>query len=69
MDEKENTLRALKGEELLVTKWGCRFGWHVWTKYSERKTFREGVYAVTSQSRSCGYCNLSNVKILRREYA
>jgi len=35
MNEKLNTFRALKEEDLLVTSRWCRFGWHSWTKYRE----------------------------------
>lgn len=36
--DKENTFRALRDEELLVTSKWCRFGIHRWTKWRPRTT-------------------------------
>lgn len=67
MSEAENTFRALKGQELLVTRFGCRIGWHMWEKYKDPQRMIEGGYNVTYQTRVCGYCNLQDLKVLRKE--
>ena len=58
---KENTFRALREEELLVTFWGCRFGIHKWTKYRE-PVARLGKWGsdITVQERRCSSCNIAN---------
>jgi len=65
---KENTFRALREEELLVTNFWCRFGWHTWTKYREPEIVREGIYKLKIQERRCGYCNVTNRKVLNKDY-
>lgn len=65
---KENTFRALRDEELLVTSFLCRFNWHTWTKYREPEIIRDSTFKpVTIQERRCGSCNLSNRKILSKD--
>lgn len=61
--EKENTFRSLREEELLVTSWLCRFGWHKWTKYREPETSRFAGYTYLTQIRFCSCCNLADRKI------
>lgn len=51
---KENTFRALKGEEMFVDSLRCRFGWHRWTKWGEIKRSKGGMFA--EQHRSCVDC-------------
>ena len=51
--EKENVFRTLREEELLVTFWGCRIGWHKWVKWG--KAYKESYYYV--QERHCDSCN------------
>lgn len=61
--EKENTFRALRDEELLVTSKWCRFGIHRWTKWRANTcessiTYRFGNlgrYYVFN--RKCVHCN------------
>ena len=55
---KENTFRALKGEELIVDRFLCRLGWHRWTKWSEIKTSPGGMFNI--QNRYCVHCNQSD---------
>ena len=64
--EKENVFRTLRDEELFVTFWGCRWGFHKWLKYREPVRTRESLYDVISQSRYCGSCNIVNRKIISR---
>lgn len=55
--EEENTFRALKGENLLVTSFWCRLGLHRWTKW-EVVLDREGwgnSYVI--QRKTCVHCN------------
>jgi len=54
MNEKTNTLRALKEETLLVTSWFCRFGWHQWAKWQDTPNGSDYIY----QKRYCAHCNL-----------
>lgn len=51
---KENTFRALKGEEMFVDRWQCRFGWHRWGKWGEIKRSLGGMFS--EQHRSCVDC-------------
>lgn len=34
MAHPDNTFKALKGEEMFVERWQCRFGWHRWSRWS-----------------------------------
>jgi hypothetical protein len=54
MNEKENTVRILKEERLLVTGFWCRFGLHNWTKWST--PYRASIYLI--QEKTCGCCGL-----------
>lgn len=65
---KENTFRALREEELLVTSFWCRFGWHKWTTYDEPKVVRRGLYKLTIQERTCASCNIANEHTLNKDY-
>ena len=54
----ENTFRAINGQELLVSRFLCRFGNHKWTKYSEPiKEIRETEICCI-QKRYCIGCGL-----------
>jgi len=64
---KENTFRALRDEELLVTSFLCRFGWHRWTKYREPEVVRQNIYKLTVQQRRCASCNLADQVTLHRD--
>ena len=64
--DKENTFRALRDEELYVTFWGCRFGFHKWLKYRDPEHVKEGYYDLIVQDRHCGGCNIHNRRIIRR---
>ena len=64
--EKENVFRTLREEELLVTHWGCRIGWHKWTKYREPERIEESYYYVVQQQRRCGSCNIADRKIISK---
>jgi len=56
MNEVENTARILKGQDLLVTSFWCRFGWHSWTKWGTpyQVDKRSDKFV---QSKSCSHCN------------
>ena len=41
MNSKENIIRKLKEEPLLVTSFWCRFGLHNWNKYNEPVDYDE----------------------------
>ena len=62
--EQENTFRALREQELLVTSFWCKFGFHTWTKYREPTLVREGYNQVLIQERRCASCNIFNRKKL-----
>ena len=64
---KENTFRALRDEELLVTSFLCRFGWHTWTKYREPELVREGIYKLNIQARRCSSCNIFNRRVIGKD--
>lgn len=64
--EKENVFRTLREEELLVTFWGCKFGWHKWTKYREPERKQEGIWTYIVQSRSCTSCNIYNRRVINK---
>ena len=57
--EKENTFRALQDDDLLVTSWLCRFGWHNWTQWSEVYLPKNGVNNI--QHSHCAHCNKMRV--------
>jgi len=61
MNSKENIIRKLKEEPLLVTSFWCRFGLHNWTKYNEPVDY-EGAWRRRrrSQDRRCASCNKFN---------
>lgn len=64
--DKENTFRALRDEDLLVTFWGCRWGIHKWTKYREPEHIKESYYDVVQQQRRCGSCNKADRRVISR---
>jgi hypothetical protein len=65
--EKENVFRALREEELFVTFWGCRIGWHKWTKYREPGADTDGWGRyILVQERRCNSCNKAGRKIISR---
>ena len=64
---KENTFRALREEELLVTSFWCSFGWHKWTKYSDPEVIRQGPYKLTIQQRRCASCNIAKQHTLHKD--
>ena len=64
--EKENVFRTLRDEELFVTFWGCRIGFHKWLKYREPEKRREGMWDFIVQERRCGSCNISERKVITK---
>lgn len=68
--EKENTFRALKDQDLLVTSKWCRFGLHRWTKwkthsYAPNIDWNEKAKCRTRQyifERNCADCNVTERK-------
>lgn len=59
--EEENTFRALRDENLLVTSSWCRFGFHKWTKY-DNPVMTDKKYSGKwfSQHRYCAHCNIAS---------
>ena len=55
---KDNTFRALKGEEPFVDRFLCRFGWHRWSKWSAIQRSPGGMFV--TQHRYCIDCNRSD---------
>ena len=64
--EKENTIRALRNEPLIMTSVWCIFGIHKWTKYSNPESIGtkyfpgkrpSGYYKVINQEAFCVHCN------------
>jgi hypothetical protein len=55
--EEENTFRALKGEELLVTSRWCWWGFHKWTKWAERKHHKDWREEYVIMMKHCIHCN------------
>lgn len=64
--DKENVFRALRDEELYVTFWGCRWGFHKWLKYQDPKQIKESYYDLIVQDRHCGSCNIQNRRTIRK---
>lgn len=55
--DQENTMRALKDQELLAThQWWCRFGIHTWEKFKPPVKTRRGAYDYIEQYRICACC-------------
>jgi hypothetical protein len=48
--EKENTFRALRDQDLLVTSKWCKFGFHRWTKWRRHSA------SPSLEYRNGGYC-------------
>lgn len=63
---KENTVRALKGQELFVERWQCCVGLHRWLKWSEIEKKGGNLYAY--QKRYCADCNHGDSRKLRWDY-
>ena len=64
MNEAENTYRALKDQEPLITRLLCYVGWHKWTKYDAPEIEVRGLYEHCVQYRRCAGCGMSNIKQL-----
>jgi hypothetical protein len=64
MNEAENTFRALKDQEPLITRLMCYFGKHKWTKFSEPVEEKRGLYIHCIQKRYCAGCGLYDLKQL-----
>ena len=66
MNEHNNTIRALKDEELLVSSWWCRFGIHNWTRWKNAElgthTPWHSTFSKTVQYRSKYCCHCNHVK-------
>ena len=59
MNEKQNTLRRLAGQDDLITSPWCKFGFHKWTVWSTPEVLKDkwgikGFY----QTRECVHCAL-----------
>ena len=59
--EKENTFRALKDEELLVTSFWCRVGWHTWEHWSAPYLPSSNA-SHNIQHRYCCHCGKAEVR-------
>lgn len=55
MNEVENTARALRDQQPLVTSILCKFNFHSWTKWSPVIKDRSSIY--WKQERYCAHCN------------
>jgi hypothetical protein len=64
MNEAENTLRALKDQAPLVTRFLCYVGKHKWTQYTEPTDEKRSMYTFRIQQRHCAGCGLYNEKTL-----
>ena len=64
MNEAENTFRALKDQEPLITRLLCYFGKHKWTKFSAPEEEKRGIYTHCIQKRHCAGCGLYDLKQL-----
>ncbi len=62
MNEVENTARILKDEELLITGFWCRFGWHTWTRWSKPYQPNPKNSDKYIQTRHCAHCNNFRVR-------
>lgn len=67
-NEKENVFRTLREENLLMTSWLCRFGWHKWQKYQHPEWVTQEFHKVLVQIRYCDSCNLRDSKTLATSY-
>lgn len=67
MNEKENTIRILRDETLLVTSFWCKFKIHKWTKWNKATT-KSDVFGKTFifQERTCASCG--RLEISKRRY-
>lgn len=67
--EEENTFRALRDEDLIVTSFWCRFGFHRWTKWREpTETLIDGYKKYITQERRCAHCNKYDKQLVQRIY-
>lgn len=65
--EKENTFRALRDEDLIVTSFWCRFGIHRWTKWREPTLLvKDGYRKFMKQERRCAHCNQFSMMLSER---
>ena len=63
--DHENTIRALKDQDLLATnQWWCRFGIHTWEKFKAPVKTRRGVYDYIEQYRNCAFCGCTDRRLL-----
>lgn len=61
MAHPDNTFKALRGEEMFVERWQCRWGFHRWSKWSEPT--RPGLYYTQKRTcTDCGRVHIKNVK-------
>lgn len=58
---KDNTFKALRGEEMFVERWQCDWGWHRWGKWGDPT--RPGLYFI--QKRTCTDCGRVHIKNVR----
>lgn len=65
MNEKENTLRTLADQPLLVKRWQCIFGIHQWEQWSSPYV-PKGQYLMYQQ-RFCNSCKKFHVKRITSE--
>ena len=56
-DAEENTFRALKGEDLIITSKWCWWGFHKWTKWNNDRKFKDWKESFIIQSKYCVHCN------------
>ena len=61
--EKENTWRALQDQELLITSFLCRWGWHRWTRWSDPYIPKNGKYNL--QHATCVHCDKMRIRRLK----
>ena len=64
MNEAENTFRALKDQEPLITRLMCYIGKHNWTRYGRTIDEKRGMYTFRIQKRYCVGCGLHNEKTI-----
>ena len=55
---KDNTFKALKGEEMFVERWLCKVGLHRWAKWSAPE--KHSYYVI--QRRNCADCGQHGVR-------
>lgn len=58
--DQENTIRALKDETLIATRLWCKFGFHVWERWSDPYVPKGGYKTI--QHRYCVCCHNADVR-------